>query len=318
MGIVRWWATWPAEQVQGALVSDNTPRRNACQLVERLRKGRGPASEAAQPILDPTLSYPPELIARLAKLDEQALADPNLRWEGDDAAEARRVLAMLPIFRDLEDDQCAALVDDPGFLKLALNVSEEDRFAVRAAAEIVARHDPELLAVYLQGVDALGHRIEFHAKRDPRFLAVIDRYWECVDASIGELRDAVAADATWVVVSDHGWSYAAARYGHYHAPDGIFLLSGPGARAGQVVEDGGPHVLDVAPTVLALLGLPPSTEMPGAPVVAALAPEWAPDASARIDSYGVHRPVWADASAGGAGGTRAEMLETLQELGYVE
>ncbi len=318
VGVVRWWATWPAEEVHGGLVSDNSPRQNACHAFERM--SRAAAGERLDGLpFDPTITYPPELIAKVAKLDEESLGDAARWWGDDDTAEARRIVETLPFFADLDAEQREALVADPGLPKLVLNISEEDRFAIQSAVTIHAEHDPQLLAVYLQGVDGIGHRIEFHAKRDPGFLTVIARYWERVDELLGELRATVGDGATWMVVSDHGWSYAPDLYGHYHAPDGMFLLSGPAARASERSPGEGPHVIDVTPTILALLGLPSTDEMPGTPITAALRPELAAGLpTERLESYGTHRPKWSAEDAGGTGGTRESQLDTLRELGYVD
>lgn len=51
-----------------------------------------------------------------------------------------------------------------------------------------------------------------------------------------------------------------------HEARGVFLAAGPGVTAGAVLPE--VRLLDVAPTVLAGLGLPASTEMPGASVIA--------------------------------------------------
>jgi arylsulfatase A-like enzyme len=57
-----------------------------------------------------------------------------------------------------------------------------------------------------------------------------------------------------------------ARFSGEHHPDGIFLLSGPAA-TGAVRSDS-LHVLDVAPTVAAIMGLPFSRNWTGSPAMA--------------------------------------------------
>jgi hypothetical protein len=57
-----------------------------------------------------------------------------------------------------------------------------------------------------------------------------------------------------------------ARFSGEHHPDGIFLLCGPAA-AGAIRSDS-LHVLDVAPTVAAIMGLPFSRDWTGSPAMA--------------------------------------------------
>ena len=85
-----------------------------------------------------------------------------------------------------------------------------------------------------------------------------------------------------LVVSDHGFKTGTARPVdvlpfttqqpvEWHREEGVFVLSGPGARRGHRLAQ--PATLfDVAPTLLYLLGLPLSEEMPGHILIDALDP----------------------------------------------
>jgi len=126
-----------------------------------------------------------------------------------------------------------------------------------------------------------------------------------LDAEIGRFR-AAHPDATFVVASDHGWTFSG--YAHYGSQDGILVVSGPRARAGATIPDA--HIRDVAPTVLALLDVPLSRELPGRVLAGALRP--APSLR-HVAGYGPpqHRAVGTSEPVGG------DVLAGLAALGYV-
>ncbi|MCP3858085.1 MAG: hypothetical protein GY704_00390, partial [Phycisphaeraceae bacterium] len=93
-----------------------------------------------------------------------------------------------------------------------------------------------------------------------------------MDDYLGELLDVAGEGTTVIVVSDHGfgptgnlpWSGGHGRLtpGAPIAPPGILVLSGPGIAAGPRRLERA-HVLDVAPTLLHLLGIPAGEDMIG-------------------------------------------------------
>jgi hypothetical protein len=161
--------------------------------------------------------------------------------------------------------------------------------------------------MYATGIDNVSHRM---GKRR----GLIDHYYEYVDGLLGELVAVAPPNATVPIVSDHGWSYARDDFGHEHAPDGVFLLSGPGVRVGDLSAS--PHVNEVAGTVLALLGLPVNAAAPERVVWEALPAEVRATARRRE----AHRyatltrqpPRAVDASR-----LQEETMERLKALGYV-
>jgi predicted AlkP superfamily phosphohydrolase/phosphomutase len=98
-----------------------------------------------------------------------------------------------------------------------------------------------------------------------------------------------------------------------HHPDGILIGSGPGIAAGA--DLGAPSVVDVAPTVLALLGIPVPAGMAGRALFGGADPLRGPD----NDEPVTDRLVAAGASTAGfdAAG-EAEVLSRLRSLGYLE
>jgi Flp pilus assembly protein TadD len=151
----------------------------------------------------------------------------------------------------------------------------------------------------------------------------VARYFSVVDRWLGRLIETCPLrECAVLVVSDHGFKWgsdrprafsgtAAATAALWHRPDGVFVLAGNGvARLGRVPTP--PSVYDVAPTVAALLGLPPVPDwrgkpLPGCPVTAVQPVDWRtalPPASNHL--------------AGLPAAPSAEYVKQLRSLGYLE
>ena len=89
-----------------------------------------------------------------------------------------------------------------------------------------------------------------------------------------------------------------------HKENGVVFLAGPGVEAGKELPP--QAMLDVAPTILAAMGLPASKEMTGKPIVF-------PEAGARVDDYDtlILSLPWLTGSEG-------VNEEQLKQLGYID
>jgi hypothetical protein len=226
------------------------------------------------------------------------------------------------------------------------------RIALRLAAESPL---PDLLAVYLGAPDVVAHRFwRFHEPEAfehapspeavERFGKVVRDAYIHVDTVIGELVAALPPRATVVVLSDHGMHAhnTSSRFdvpvdgrleresgGHEDGPPGVFVAAGPvirrGDPAGPIRElasrdlpDVG-HVLDVTPTVLALLGIPVGRDMEGDVLEQLLDEGFLRDRPVRfVDTHDT-----AEWMASRGRDTRElpgteERLEQLRSLGYIQ
>jgi predicted AlkP superfamily phosphohydrolase/phosphomutase len=101
-----------------------------------------------------------------------------------------------------------------------------------------------------------------------------------------------------------------ARFNGYHVMRGMLVAAGPELRRGATVE--GARILDVAPTILHLLGMPIPPEMDGAVLSSALTPESAERRPVRVEPIPVrfephvHGEVERDA-----------IERSLRDLGYM-
>ena len=246
--VVGWFVTHPAEPLRGACVSD--------------RFGM-PAPDPGQPWpLAPGTVFPAALGETLAALRvrPEELDGNVLRWFVPRAAEVNQAR-------------------DKRLYQLARTLGE--CFSVHNAATHLLEHEPwDFAAVYYRSIDWISHHfMEFHPPRMPgRFAREFEWYREVVgaayrlhDAMLGRLLQLAGPGTTVLVVSDHGFYSDHRRplatpdvpggIGDWHRPNGILALRGAGLKADELIH--GASLLDIAPTVLALYGLPAARDMDG-------------------------------------------------------
>ena len=170
----------------------------------------------------------------------------------------------------------------------------------------IREQHPDLAIVYLQATDTIGHVFAPYAppkqaavsQQDyDKYNGVPERFFHALDERIGQYRDAAVVNgAVLMIASDHGFfwnegrptnlsSVATASAAKWHAPQGMYVIWGPGvpARSGHEAQG---DVQQVAATLLALLGLPPGRDVNGEPLEGA-----APVKIARADYAAHYRPV---------------------------
>ena len=121
-----------------------------------------------------------------------------------------------------------------------------DGWWIPRAHAMLARRDWDLFVLHLRGVDDASHLWTPHDERFGRKVALVDR-------ELQRLVEAVGADTTWVITSDHGTG----ERGHHgsgepEARKTPLVMLGPAIRAGVRLDA---RQIDVAPTVAALLGV---------------------------------------------------------------
>lgn len=201
------------------------------------------------------------------------------------------------------------------------------------ATHLMANTEWDFTAIYYEGIDRFGHEfMEFHPpKLDEVSQDDFDAYQHCMvgiyrfhDMLLETLLTLAGEDTAVVLMSDHGYyndhlrpDPRAGKSGpvDWHRPFGVFVAAGPGIRPESRVY--GASLLDIAPTILHLFGLPAAFDMPGR-ILAEVLKDTVP--RERIESWeevpgvgGMHPselrvdPVEAQA-----------VLQQLVALGYVE
>ncbi|HEV8336192.1 MAG TPA: tetratricopeptide repeat protein [Candidatus Polarisedimenticolia bacterium] len=312
--VVAWWATWPAETVRGSIITD----RIAFQLFEDARQDDW---KSADPAKNRGKTYPPGLMDEVRPL----IKAPGEVTDGEVAAFLpRRTLppSLTPEQKDLLNRFRTVLAAGATYHAVALQ-------RLREAGT-------PLTMIYYEGPDTTAHL--FMKYRPPLlagtrradlelFGAIVDRYYELQDRYIGEILAAAGAEADVLLVSDHGFKAGSDRppdsdstiekgqAAEWHAPIGVLAMAGPDVRRGSSLAAA--SVLDVAPTVLALFGLPAARDMDGQPLTEAFEPAFLErHPVAWIDSYGGARSA-PSASTPAASAGDAALIEKLRSLGYI-
>jgi predicted AlkP superfamily phosphohydrolase/phosphomutase len=290
---VGWWVSWPAEPVNGYIVSSHVPLQQS-----------GGRSAPTKGTLAPDLegqTWPPELFGEIAPLIRPA--------DGVTFDEASR-------FMMIDADEIGRDIVE-GF-RWAYSADE----TYRAVTKRLLEKDPdiELWGIYFNGIDVVEHRYwkynepdayrPFDREEIPRFRNVIDRYYKYTDELIWDLLEQRREGDTFLVISDHGFH---AR-GHKDAPSGVFVAEGRHIAPGAVPKD--PRLVDIAPTVLALLGIPAAEDMDGRVMDELFTEEWrAASPRERIPTYDTEG--WREQTPI-ASSVDEELMERLRGLGYVE
>ncbi|HTO86251.1 MAG TPA: alkaline phosphatase family protein [Thermoanaerobaculia bacterium] len=295
-GFVGWYASFPAERVDGFEVSD----RLAFHQVRSARAERG-------------ATYPEELAAEL----RSRFGEPR-----PDLEATRR--------RFVEGSAALGPDEEKRLIELARIQATSD-FYRRIVPDLARRYRPELLGVYFELVDACGHL--FMEDAPPRRAGVTDADFTAFHDTVGrcyQYQDEILADllalegpnTVTIVVSDHGFKTGAARpetSGRadtglaplWHRLHGVVFLHGRPVEAGAKIAGAG--IYDVAPTVLSLLGIPLSEKLPGKPMLQALRPGFRPSPIAALADYA---PLPARAAPAALPGD-PEAVQKLMALGYL-
>ncbi len=175
--------------------------------------------------------------------------------------------------------------------RVAINLYNDERQRGR---------DPLLLMLSYEGTDAVNHLFApFHppyregVSQDGyrKYWPAVANYYSEIDRLIGEWMNLLPRDTTVIIMSAYGFQWGRERPRAMpkgaalsdHRNPGVFIAYGP-----HVAASRGNHTIsiyDIAPTLLTLLGLPQSTDMPGRVATWAFR-DVTPISSVRVVSYG--------------------------------
>ena len=300
--VVGWWASHPAEPIDGVVVTNAFGgTRFHPQEGWTVPPGSVHPQELA-PRLAPFKVFPSELtkahllpfIPQAAKIDQKA--DERL-------STFARVLS--------------------------------DNATVHAVATAIMECEPwDFTAVYYDGIDHFSHafmpyhppKLDWVKQEDfDLYRDVIRGAYRFHDLMLGRLLQLAGPETTVILCSDHGFESGAQRPrgtprepagpAIWHRQYGIFVMAGAGIKQDERIY--GASLIDLAPTVLTLFGLPLGQDMDGRPLLEAFE---TPPAVQTI-------PSWDDVSgeagqhAADAGIDKDQAQELMQQfaaLGYIE
>lgn len=318
VGVIGWWATWPAEEVHGYMVTDHANPAFEEHMTETADGKFWNASPERMAALRREV-YPEELAPQLSR---HWIGAADFPW-----ADFQR--------RGGFSDEQIRLARAAGWHEADLYSWLKSFYRVdyplsRVALDLLRTRPVDLQMLYLRGPDPVQHygwdavqpaayaRKPAHPERDRGAVEGVYRY---VDSFLGEILDQLPDDTWLIVASDHGaepthhaWNpQRTHRPGeHRSGAKGVLFLRGPGIRQGFALKQASPF--DLMPTMAWLLELPISSQLPGRPLTEAFE-EKAAQAKPirRVASYGPRPPQPLLPSP-----EDEEMLRSLKNLGYIE
>lgn len=315
VAVVNWWASWPAEQVNGLIVSDHANPAAAGWMAGKYWRADADALAAMQKD-----TWPPDLASRLAPswIDPDEFPLAELVALGRYTPAQAQQIAVVPL------NQRTGY----SWLKTFYAV---DRPHVQVTLDQIRAGQPDLTLLYLRGPDPVQHYAWDTVEPDryynrpnnlERDRGMVQGVYRYVDHLLGQLLAAVDPNTLVVVLSDHGAEpsegsrrkgFKGRPGGHTQAAKGVLFMSGPQIRRGYDIDGAGP--LDIAPTLAWVLGLPVADDLPGRVLADAFTLDF------RERRGRIRTPTWGtreghgDASASPAD---ANMMEQLRGLGYIE
>jgi predicted AlkP superfamily phosphohydrolase/phosphomutase len=259
VGVMNWWASYPAEPVNGFVVTDYALYNKTLQYILGADAGD-----------DPQSVFPPQLLPEITPyvIDPQNLpADSVVRFINF-KTEADRAW-----YENTKDYRVFAENSEAAMFKFSY---PEDETMVRAAIHLLKTEtQPDFFAIYLDGLDSMEHKYLpyyfYHRHQDAlkpeniaRLKDLVPNYYLYLDEVMGRFLQVLDPKTYIIIVSDHGFNHgmeANGNYNHPNAPPGVFVIAGDGIKKGEAITTA--SVRDVVPTVLQLFELPVGRDMDG-------------------------------------------------------
>jgi len=307
VGVIGWWATWPAEYVDGYIVSD----RVAYQLFGQ----DFPPDDSIG-----GRTFPPDLYPRIRPLIQSPATVASselkryLKYSGNTPPSS-------PGFSSREKELKTVLASTNTYEAISLALG--------------SNHYNSFEAIYFEGIDTVSHLfMPFRPPQRPgisdgdfsAYSAAVDAFYIRQDQILGAILARADASAGVLIVSDHGFkseadrpqresriNYASAA--SWHRKHGILIASGGRFRSGVTLQEA--SILDLTPTILAYFGLPVGEDMQGRPMTELFQPQF-------LQAHPItYRPSWESQRPPAAAQAYADpqgdaaIREKLLALGYL-
>lgn len=306
VGVAAWWATWPADSVNGWMISDRFTYSlfNSRQNSSSLKEGQ---------------TYPPDLLDRIAGFARlpESMTDTELSKfvEGN--------VNFIP------GDWTASGRDEWNpMYQLKTGYTAGESYAA-ASMELVKENQPDFFTIYFEGSDMVSHFFwqymddslypeELDPLEKEAFKDVVPNYYCYLDSMMGVFIQYLDPETDIIVVSDHGFQPVSDPVIPYrggdHKPQGVFIAAGPSFK--QSVRIAETSVLDLTPTLLYLYGLPSAGDMDGKIMTDAFSEEYLQaHPQELITSYETGRRTYSSLTSSSVDDA---VKEQLKSLGYTK
>lgn len=316
-GFVGWFASYPAEEVQGFVVSD----RFAYHMFDP-SAGEAQAQQSMSGI-----TYPPELAIGIADLtvSPDAVTDMLPRF----------IKGPISEYKTGDDGQLhwdARRPDSPeDNLRLVISAY---RTYEQVMKRLYGEYGPDLFGIYFEFTDSIGHLFMKYMKPamagvspedEERYGGAVAGAYAEADRILGEVLELIDDSTVLLIVSDHGFKSGGMRplsdsrmgFGQavaWHRITGSIAMFGGVVKKGYVIEDA--SVMDIAPTLLYLLGLPVDETMKGRVLTDALDEAWV-EAHPITYTSEYERLAGSKSIAAGPSAADEALKDKLVSLGYV-
>ena len=245
VGIVGWLVTWPAEIINGVMVSDHityldyNPHQNNLQFEDYLVYPNNIIDEIKSKISEPSsISY--SKLTKFLQVDKQEF-ELQIEIKESKLYDAISVVASTETIKNI-------------------------------SLHLYNKNQPELFCIYFKGIDSFCHLFagdkynKTKSNSDP-----ISQFYIYQDNILGEILKLTDENTIIFVVSDHGFKLHRDVHGSpeigkgnavdWHNDEGIIIVSGNNIKNNLKIDKA--SVMDVAPTILYLSGLPVAEDFNG-------------------------------------------------------
>ncbi len=300
-GVINWYASHPAEPIDGFVVTDRYPRPSA----------------------PPDQEWP----LPSGSIHPQELADDLAAMRVHPAhTTAEQIAPFIIKLSELDPAKDKPLQELRGLLAHCATVHA-------ATTYLMQERDWDFFGIYYDAIDRFAHSfMEYHPPKMEHvseedfqhYRDVMDTCYKFHDMMLGRLMNIAGDDTTVIIVSDHGFhcddlrpkGTSGIKDGQpvaWHRPYGVIAFWGPGLKKDKRVY--GASLLDVTPTVLTMLGLPVADDMDGQSLTQIF--EDGPFDVPRIESYESPDDEQASDSPEDDPWIAQQMLDQLKQLGYL-
>ena len=309
-GVLNWFASHPAEKINGFAVTDRFPH------------AVGPPDKD-WPAVEHSV-YPAELLEDACKFRVHPAATTP-----------QQVAPFIPKLGELDPQK------DENLHQLRILLAQ--CASVHAAATwLMQEREWDFLGVYYDTIDRFAHAyMEYHPPKMShigdedfeRYKDVMTGCYRFHDMMLGRMMQLAGEDTTVIILSDHGFhcdqlrpegssKIKEGRPVAWHRQYGVLVIGGPNIKKDERVY--GASLLDITPTVLWLLGCPVARDMDGKALTQIVEGEPGVEVE-EIDTYENGDGGQADGADEKTDANKPEdpwaaqqMLERLADLGYIE
>ena len=302
--LLGWYLTWPVEDLQGAIISDR----------------------AYYNFKTKDLSFPPGVF-------DSDFQKHFIRISNSVDKSLSRFTSF-PYYWDWRSRYPRGTneyVDSKIVHQRLAHVYRRDAAYAEYGLKIIKTMSPDIVAVYLRGLDFTSHgfwkfrhpdQVPFlpvTEKEKKVFHDVIDNYYIYLDEVLGNYIAALDKDATVFILSDHGFHAISPEEGTNpelsgaHDLNGVLFCKGPHFKRGYKITKA--SIYDFLPTLLYVTGLPQAEDMPGHVLTDAIRAEFiAKNPIKKIKTYGART----GSTQKSPGALDEEIKDELRSLGYIQ